>query len=344
MTQPVRNLGSLLELEEAPSQPSAQAQSPSNRENVETTNMPVGRSGLIYDAAELDSQIKPKVKKDLISRETAEELGAAIGFGSAYKDVGTNWGKPGAKFFVPKKPEIPEVDPQVRIAQIRQKLIDEANAKRRPPGEMEHNAETQRRALATNRNLATIPGADRQLIVNTNMRWSPQSQMEVPEPLWEEEIGKQAKQQFEEEQSPRNAAKRARMISNVRAGMRTAGKTAQSVYGGFQAGQNFWDAYDEYKKKGLSDAAIAKLWEGAGNTLTAIPNPITQTAGHYLGYKNAQNEDEAISHALMGAGSAAMLVPSPFTEIGGLATIGAGMAYPHINPDIKKKIRSKFPE
>jgi len=165
-----------------------------------------------------------------------------------------------------------------------------------------------------------------------------------------EQLDKEAKlyaqkTQEQEKSFIEKSAKRAARQGAIRGAMKGVGKVGLGAFGGAEAGENFWDMYQEYKKKGWSDEAIAKALEGVGNAAMAIPNPFTQVGGNalagYQEYKKHGWNDEAIAHALSGTGAAMMAVPTPWTELGGLALTGAGMAYPYLNPDIRRGIKSK---
>ena len=56
-------------------------------------------------------------------------------------------------------------------------------------------------------------------------------------------------------------------------------KVATGVLGGAMAAPDFWDAYQEYKKNGMTDEAITKMLQGAGGAAMAIPHPVTEIGG-----------------------------------------------------------------
>jgi hypothetical protein len=74
-------------------------------------------------------------------------------------------------------------------------------------------------------------------------------------------------------------------------------KVAAGGLGGFFAGKDFYDAYQELKNKGWTD--------------------------------------EAIGHLISGVGGTAMMIPTPFTELGGLALQGVGAAYPWVAKQVR---------
>ena len=82
------------------------------------------------------------------------------------------------------------------IAAIEKKIRDDANAKLRPPGEMNHNAEQNRIRLATEQSLGQ-PGASGQIVGAGSMRWDPVTQTYVPPSVIDERTKQQATTEWE---------------------------------------------------------------------------------------------------------------------------------------------------
>jgi chemotaxis protein histidine kinase CheA len=86
------------------------------------------------------------------------------------------------------------------VKEIQQRIENEANAKRRPPGEMEHNAEQNRIRLTTEQNLGQS-GAKGQIVNIGTLRWDPISQTYVPPSIFQERTRQQAEKEHQENQS-----------------------------------------------------------------------------------------------------------------------------------------------
>lgn len=93
------------------------------------------------------------------------------------------------------------------VKEIQQRIESEANAKRRPPGEMEHNAEQNRIRLTTQQNLGQS-GASGQIVGAGSMRWDPISQTYVPPSIIEERTRQQAEKEHQENQAKEAEKKR----------------------------------------------------------------------------------------------------------------------------------------
>ena len=271
------------------------------------------------------------------------------------------------------------------IAEIEKKIRDDANAKRRPPGEMEHNAEQNRIRLTTEQNLGQS-GAKGQIVGAGSMRWDPVTQTFVPPSVIDERTKQQATTEWEtnkkasedaQAKKDADAAEKKRVDDAVQAkkdadakaaehkieaheaeerfkklseaeaagkgkvlgGLRGGLNLASGIVGGKEAAKNFYDAYEEYKKKGFSDEMIDHMIQGGANLAMAVPSSISQMGGNAVAFYQEMKKnglsDQAISHALMGAGAGAMMYPTPATMIGGGLTAAAGMAYPYVAPGVR---------
>ena len=182
-----------------------------------------------------------------------------------------------------------------------------------------HNWETNRESLATKENLKTLPGAGNAIVQAGPMTPVEGSRIGIPEhrareieaekaKLAEEQARARAQAQIAREQAEAEAQAKAAAEKEAKQKALEAEKAAQAeaqrkaevqatkeasrrgvakgvakvatgVLGGAMAAPDFWDAYQEYKKNGMTDEAITKMLQGAGGAAMAIPHPVTEIGG-----------------------------------------------------------------
>ena len=187
-----------------------------------------------------------------------------------------------------------------------QTIVQSGRGQGRPTGrQMEggHNWETNRQSLATKQGLSA-PGAANAIVEagpmvptrggvaipqNVSFQLEEEAQARAQAQA-QAEAQTRAQAQIAQEQAAaeREAADRAAQAQAERSAGRKgaaigAGKAAAKVglgaLGGAMALPDFYEAYQEYKKNGMSDEAIIKLLQGIGGAAAVVPNPITEIGG-----------------------------------------------------------------
>ena len=205
-------------------------------------------------------------------------------------------------------------------------MMQSIKGENKPTGrqmERGHNWETNRESLATKHNLKTLPGAP-QVIVEAGPMAPTRGGIAVPErvarEMEDEALRKEAARRVAEQNAKAAAEARAAQEAEVaaQAEARAAEKAAsRAKYGGYA--------------KGFGKVGLGAL----GGALAA------KDVYELSGKPRSEWTDEDYAKAISAAGGLAMTVPTLPTQIlGGLAT-GAGMAYPHVAPHVRKFFGSK---
>lgn len=300
-------------------------------------------------AALTEDKVDEKQKEDKSNK--AALYGGAAGAYAAHTDAFRRTAgklvKPSPTVYTPSKPQAgaparPKAPP-VRIepnlgapgsaaaSSEVDKMMQSIKSESKPTGrqmERGHNWETNREALATKQNLKNIPGAPK-AIVEAGPMAPTRGGIAIPENVarqMEEEALRQEAARRVAEQNAKAAAE-ARMAQEAEAAAQAEARAAEkAARRSVQVGA----------AKGLGKVALG----GLGGALAGKEGYDLYQEG-VLKKPLDQWTDEDFSRALTAAGGLAMTVPTLPTEIlGGLAT-GAGMAYPHVAPHVRKFFGSK---
>jgi hypothetical protein len=90
---------------------------------------------------------------------------------------------------------------------------------------------------------------------------------------------KMAAEKAAQAEAQRKAEEQAAKEASRRGLEKGVAKVATGVLGGALAAPDFYEAYQEYKKNGMTDEAIIKMLQGAGGAAMAIPHPVTELGG-----------------------------------------------------------------
>jgi hypothetical protein len=204
-------------------------------------------------------------------------------------------------------------------------MMQSIKGENKPTGrqmERGHNWETNRESLATKQNLKT-PGAP-QAIVEAGPMAPTRGGIAVPESVARE---------MEEEALRKEAARRvAEQNAKAAADARAAQEAELAAQAEAKAAQK---AATKSKVIGYGKGAL-KVGSGAlGGALAA--KDIYELSNK----PRSEWTDEDYGKAVSAAGGLSMTVPTPITQLGGLALTGAGMAYPHVAPHVRRFMGNK---
>jgi hypothetical protein len=99
------------------------------------------------------------------------------------------------------------------------------------------------------------------------------------EALKQQALEREAAEEKAEQEAERVAQQKAEKETARRGLVKGVAKVATGALGGALAAPDFWDAYQEWKKNGMTDEAIIKMLQGFGGAAMAIPLPITEIGG-----------------------------------------------------------------
>jgi len=102
------------------------------------------------------------------------------------------------------------------------------------------------------------------------------------EAMKQQALEKKAAEEKAEQEAEKVAQQKAEKEAARRGLEKGVAKVATGALGGALAAPDFWDAYQEYKKNGMTDEAITKMLQGAGGAAMAIPHPVTEIGGAAL--------------------------------------------------------------
>jgi hypothetical protein len=226
------------------------------------------------------------------------------------------------------------------IAAIEKKIRDDANAKIRPPGEMNHNAEQNRIRLATEQSLGQ-PGASGQIVGAGSMRWDPVTQTYVPPSVIDERIKKQATTEYETNKKTAEDAQ-AKKDADAAEKKRVADAAEQERIRRETASLELQEAEEQFKRqkaqhetdvKNATEESVRQANENA-KTKNALTGKISGGLNLGLGIlgginagehsKNAFNEiikndftPEAYREIAKAGTSMATTFPYPLAQVGG---------------------------
>jgi len=100
--------------------------------------------------------------------------------------------------------------------------------------------------------------------------------------LKQQALEKKAAEEEAKQEAERVAQQKAEKQATMKGVGKGVAKVATGALGGALAAPDFWDAYQEYKKNGMTDEAITKMLQGAGGAAMAIPHPVTEIGGAAL--------------------------------------------------------------
>lgn len=293
-------------------------------------------------SGETEKEIKDKEDKANKAALYGAGAGAYAAHTDAFRRTAGKLVKPAPTVYAPSAPAAPRpsgrptagmrVEPTLggaaaasEASQVDQ-MMQSIKGENKPTGrqmERGHNWETNRESLATKHNLKTLPGAP-QVIVEAGPMAPTRGGIAVPESVARE---------MEEEALRREAARRvAEQNAKAAADARAAHEAELAAQAEARAAEK---AASRAKMIGYGKGAL-KVGSGAlGGALAAKDV-------YELSQKpRSEWTDEDYGKAISAAGGLSMTVPTPFTQLGGLALTGAGMAYPHVAPHVRKFLHTK---
>ena len=292
-----------------------------------------------------ETEIEKKKEEDKANKATMYGAGAGAyaAHTDAFRRTAGKLVKPAATVYAPSAPKSPRPPSRpsagVRIepsfggaggaaseaSQVDQ-MMQSIKGENKPTGrqmERGHNWETNRESLATKHNLKTVPGAP-QAIVEAGPMAPTRGGIAVPESVARE---------MEEEALRREAARRVAEQNAKAAADARAAQEAERV------------AQAEAKSAERAATKAKMLGYGKGLSrvgLGALGGALSAKDAYELSQKpRSEWTDEDYGKAISAAGGLAMTVPSGYGQIGGLALAGAGMAYPHVAPRVRKFLHTK---